>query len=204
MVKKWNYRAERVKYSLFWLRFPEVMEFSIKRSVAQLLCPVFQYKSRPPCGAVWSGLSGREKRGRSKVKGGGQEAEGRRGRRKALVKLDLCEAFLPWYKSNNRGSGVRFSAFFYEWSLPPAKTTYSPRSDSFFFFSSFKRQFENFCWTSRPLSHNLCLPDISFPFFGLASREKGRRGFSQSFKLDSVNLQSWIIVELVQLFYPGS
>lgn len=134
MVKKWNYRAERVKYSLFWLRFPEVMEFSIKRSVAQLLCPVFQYKSRPPCGAVWSGLSGREKRGRSKVKGGGQEAEGRRGRRKALVKLDLCEAFLPWYKSNNRGSGVRFSAFFYEWSLPPAKTTYSPRSDSFFFF----------------------------------------------------------------------
>lgn len=113
-LKSWSSASNALSLS------SSALSFSTRVVLHVVLCGQDYQAGRKGGGAEW--------------RGGGQEAEGRRGRRKALVKLDLCEAFLPWYKSNNRGSGVRFSAFFYEWSLPPAKTTYSPRSDSFFFF----------------------------------------------------------------------
>lgn len=93
---------------------------------------VFEYRSCPPCGAVWSGLpAGR--RGRS-----GAERPGRAdGERKGLVKLELCcEGFC--LDTNLTTEKERGNFFFNEWSLPPAKTTRSPPLEFL------KRQSEHF------------------------------------------------------------
>lgn len=183
-LKSWSSASNALSLS------SSALSFSTRVVLHVVLCGQDYQAGRKGGGAEW--------------RGGGRRQRGGGGGGKHLWSLTCVRLFCLDTNLTTEGAGFVSLPFFMNGHFLQLKQLTALVLTPFFFFSSFKRQFENFCWTSRPLSHNLCLPDISFPFFGLASREKGRRGFSQSFKLDSVNLQSWIIVELVQLFYPGS